>query len=241
VQINPQPLITEVEARYQKEYGEDYLSYELVNEQKFLRLQELAIRDAGFAAIEKSLQARGRPAILDIGCATGALLEHLRERGWAVQGVEICRPSAEYARQVRRLDVRSLPLEENRFPPGVFDLVHASHLIEHLNKPAAFVREVHRILRPQGYFILITPNITGFQARFFKNQWRSAIFDHLYLFSIKTLSKLLTQSGFKIEKIVTWGGIAEGIVPAPFKKVADTVSKRFGLGDVMLVRAVKAR
>lgn len=239
VQINPQPQRAAVASRYQEGSGKDYLSYELTNEQNFLRLQELALGDAGLADMEKRLQARGRLALLDIGCATGALLERLRERGWAVQGVEICAPSAEYARQARGLDVRSLPLEENRFPPESFELVHASHLIEHLNSPGAFVREVHRILVPQGYCILITPNIAGFQARLFKSRWRSAIFDHLYLFSIKTLSRLLTQSGFRIEQIVTWGGIAEGIVPGVLKKAADRVAKRFGLGDVMLVRAVK--
>ena len=88
--------------------------------------------------------------------------------------------------------------------------------------------------------MVITPNIAGFQARLFKNQWRSAIFDHLYLFSIKTLSKLLTQSGFRIEKTVTWGGIAEGIVPGRIKNLVDKGAKHFGLGDVMLVKAVKS-
>jgi SAM-dependent methyltransferase len=145
-------------------------------------------------------------------------------------------PSAEYARKERGLDVRSLPLEENRFPDAGFDLVLASHLIEHLNNPASFAAEVYRILKPDGYFIVTTPNIAGFQARLFGGRWRSAIFDHLYLFSIKTLSALLRQSGFAVEKTVTWGGLAAGTVPLAVKRVFDRAAKRLGAGDVMLIR-----
>jgi 2-polyprenyl-3-methyl-5-hydroxy-6-metoxy-1,4-benzoquinol methylase len=237
VQMNPQPEASEISRRYREAHGEDYLSYETANEAAFLRLQELALKDAGLEELEQITPGR---RVLDIGCATGALLEKLRDRGWQPKGVEICTPSAEYARQRRGLDVSELPLEENRFPVGTFDLILASHLIEHLNDPASFVRETRRILAPGGRLILTTPNINGFQARIFRGRWRSAIFDHLYLFSVKTLSALLEQTGFAIERIVTWGGLAAGIAPAPVKRAADKAAKRFGAGDVMLIRARSA-
>ncbi|GHV12091.1 hypothetical protein FACS189491_04460 [Spirochaetia bacterium] len=258
VQMNPQPLLKAIRSRYQEGHGNDYLSYELANEASFLRLQELALADAGFDEIEAALKNRTRPAdeqtqagqftqpgqparprVLDIGCATGALLANLMKRGWTCAGVEIS-PSAEYARRERNLDVRSLPLEENHFPGSSFDLVLASHLIEHLNNPAAFVKEVYRILAPGGYFLVTTPNISGFQARLFKSRWRSAIFDHLYLFSVKTLSRLLAEKGFTIERVRTWGGLAAGTAPAAVKRIADRAAKRLGTGDVMLIRARKS-
>jgi SAM-dependent methyltransferase len=238
--MNPQPLPEEVSRRY----GGEYLEYELANEGPFLELQLLALEDAGFRDLEEDLKSRrtpggSRPVVLDIGCAAGALLAELRNRGWDCTGVEICRPEAEYARRKRKLDVRSLGLEKNRFPAAGFDVVLASHLIEHLNNPAAFVAEVYRILAPGGVFIVTTPNIDGFQARLFRDRWRSAIFDHLYLFSVKTLSRLVTQKGFSVERIVTWGGLAAGTAPAPIKKLFDRLAKRRGFGDVMLIRARK--
>jgi SAM-dependent methyltransferase len=236
--MNPQPLPEEVSRRY----GGEYLEYELANEGPFLELQLLALKDAGFWDLEGELKSRrdpGRPGILDIGCAAGALLAELRGRGWDCTGVEICRAEAEYARRERKLDVRSLALEENRFPASRFDAVLASHLIEHLNSPAAFVSEVHRILAPGGFFLVTTPNIDGFQARIFRGRWRSAIFDHLYLFSVRTLSGLLTQKGFIIERIVTWGGLAAGTAPAPVKRLFDKLAKKCGFGDVMILRARK--
>ncbi|GHV39601.1 hypothetical protein AGMMS49546_11940 [Spirochaetia bacterium] len=241
--MNPQPLFKAIANRYQEGHGDDYLSYELANEENFLCLQELALKDAGFDEIEGALKNRTaqtgqQPRVLDIGCATGTLLVKLRHRGWACTGVEIS-PSACYARRERSLDVRSLPLEENRFPSTSFDLVLASHLIEHLNNPAGFVEEVCRVLAPGGCFIVSTPNISGFQAKLFRGRWRSAIFDHLYLFSVKTLSRLLAEKGFAIERVCTWGGLAAGIAPAALKRIADKTAKKFGFGDVMLIRAVK--
>jgi SAM-dependent methyltransferase len=244
VQINPQPAPEAVRRRYREGHGNDYLSYECANEEAFLRLQELSLTDAGFYRLERTLlpvpPGTERPRVLDIGCATGALLEKLRARGWDVLGIEISGPQAEYARRVRGLTVLERPLEESRLPDRSFRAVLASHLIEHLNNPASFVRDVRRVLAPGGRFYVTTPNIAGFQAKLFRERWRSAIFDHLYLFSVRTLSRLLRSAGFTVEQVQTWGGLAAGTAPAPLKRLADRAAKRFGLGDVMLIRARKS-
>ena len=240
VQRNPQPLDNEIKKRYSDTFGNDYLAYEINNEATFLKLQELALNDAGFDKLEEKISknARYKHSILDIGCATGALLANLRERGWSVKGVEIS-PCAQYAIKERKLDVRNIPLEECKFPDESFDVVLASHLIEHLNNPKSFLNETYRILKPNGYCFITTPNISGFQAHLFGSNWRSAIFDHLYLFSKRTLSKMMKNAGFKIESIHTWGGLAAGVAPGWLKGAADKLAKVFGCGDVMIVRARK--
>ncbi|GHV85740.1 hypothetical protein AGMMS50230_13480 [Spirochaetia bacterium] len=245
IQINPQPNPAAVTLRYGGTetslagHGGDYLAYEEANEAAFLKLQELGLRDAGFFNLEQRLFSKvHNPAVLDIGCATGALLAKLRDRGWAVQGVEISGPQAACCRR-RGLEVSSLPLEANHFAPQQFDLILASHLIEHLNDPGSFVREIYRICKPGGSFLVTTPNIGGFQAKLFGADWRSAIFDHLYLFSIKTLRKLLENAGFTVERVKTWGGLAAGIGPAPLKRIADAAVKCLNAGDVMIMRAVR--
>jgi len=243
VQRNPQPDKNEILARYSSTYGNDYLSYELENEAAFLKLQQLALEDAGFSKLEKKLfaaeQSRAEsPSILDIGCATGALLAALRDKGWRVTGVEIS-PSAVYAKNERKLDVRNVPLEENDFPEGSFDVILASHLIEHLNEPKTFLEETYRILKNNGSIFITTPDISGFQSRLFGSRWRSAIFDHLYLFSRRTLSKMLKTVGFKVVSCHSWGGLAAGVAPKTVKRVADFLAKRLNFGDVMIIYAKK--
>jgi len=244
VQRNPQFSEDEIIERYKTSFGSDYLSYEMENEAVFLNLQLLALADIKFFKLEKKIFSaaeqgkRGSPSFLDIGCATGALLFRLNERGWRVTGVEIS-PSAEYAQKERYLDVKTAPLEENSFPSASFDVIHASHLIEHLNNPKNFLQECFRILKKDGTIFITTPNIAGFQSRLFGSAWRSAIFDHLYLFSISTLTKMLKAAGFKKTKCRTWGGLAAGFSPKWLKKPADRLAKLFGFGDVMIIEAKK--
>jgi SAM-dependent methyltransferase len=241
VQMNPQPVPAAIAERYGREHGEEYLGYETANEGAFLNLQKYSLEDAGFFELEKTLLHRklGKVGkILDVGCATGALLEMLTARGWKAQGVEISKPQAEYCRK-RGLEVFCMPLEEGHFPDESFDVVLASHLIEHLNRPSDFVREVYRILKKGGRFFVTTPDIAGFQARVFRGRWRSAIFDHLYLFSARTLKKMLGRAGFVVERKACWGGLAAGLAPPPVKSFLDGAAKMFGFGDVMILRSVR--
>jgi hypothetical protein len=106
--------------------------------------------------------------------------------------------------------------------------------------PFAFLVEVKRILAPGGYAMITTPNIDGLQARLFRAAWRSAIPDHLFLFSKRSLTRLLNRAGFAVHRAVTWGGLASGTAPRWLKQPVDALAKRLGFGDVMLLLAVKA-
>jgi 2-polyprenyl-3-methyl-5-hydroxy-6-metoxy-1,4-benzoquinol methylase len=153
--------------------------------------------------------------------------------------VDVCRESAEYGKAHRGVDIFPGTLEEARFGDNTFGAVHFSHLIEHVPDPRGFLGEVRRILAPGGWALITTPNIDGFQARLFGKGWRSAIADHLVLFSKKTLQNLVRDSGFDVQQCVTWGGLAVGTAPAIIKRPADSLAKRWGFGDVVMVLAAK--
>lgn len=229
---NPQPVFDDLQRRY----DEEYFSYETENEEKFLELMLLGLRDIRFDLIEARMPFR---RFLDVGCATGLLIERLGSLGWETEGVELCAASAEYGRTRRGLSIHTGTLDGVRFPDARFSCVHASHLIEHLNDPAAFLHEVNRVLAPGGFLILVTPNIAGLQARMFGAEWRSAIADHLYLFSPRTLGRLLENAAFEVLRVRTWGGIATGLAPAWIKRPVDRLAKRLGFGDVMILLARK--
>ena len=48
--------------------------------------------------------------------------------------------------------------EELPFPAGTFDLVTANMVVEHVHDPSGILKEIHRVLRPGGHFLFITPN-----------------------------------------------------------------------------------
>jgi SAM-dependent methyltransferase len=232
---NPQPVFDDLKYRY----GQGYFEYELRNEENFFNLMKLGLQDIRFFELTEGVEQQG--LFLDIGCATGMLLAFLRDRGWGVHGVELCRESAEYGISGKKLDIFIGTLEEAAFPGAHFPVIHFSHLIEHVPDPRHFLSEVNRILRPGGYAVIVTPNIDGLQARLFRERWRSAIADHLTLFSRRTLRRILMESGFEILKTVTWGGLAKGTVPELVKRPVDYLAKRMGFGDVVLVLTRKVR
>jgi len=241
VQQNPQPRREAIEARYGDLSSQAYLEYELANEGAFLTLQQKGLADGGFFELEPDIlrQQAEPPLVLDIGCATGALLGWLRDRGWDCLGVELCGPAADYARKVRKLTIITGTIESAKLSDNSVTVALASHVIEHVNNPKTFVSEIYRCLKVGGYFYITTPNIDGFQARLFGSRWRSAIFDHLYLFSKKTLRALLEDAEFIVEKTVSWGGLARGTAPGPIKNMADRLAKQFNWGDVVLMRCRK--
>ncbi len=225
---NPQPVFEDLSKRYDSEYFE----YEINNEENFLNLMLKGLADIRFSSLDFSETDR---KVLDVGCATGKLLSHLKSKGWVTAGVEICREAAEYGNRVHGVNISVKPLKDNSYPDNYFSFVHASHLIEHLNDPYDFLSEVFRILKPGGYLALVTPNIDGFQSRLFREKWRSAIADHMFLFSRKTLIRLAERTGFSTVRAVTWGGLAAGTAPLFIKKAADMIAKKIGSGDVVMV------
>ncbi len=104
---------------------------------------------------------------LDLGCGRRVFfpwrvqqeLEVVR-RCKLVVGLDLDLPSL--------LDHRSIPLRvagdisQLPFRDCSFDLVTANMVVEHLDRPDAQFREVRRVLRPGGIFILHTPNSWGY-------------------------------------------------------------------------------
>ncbi len=233
IQQNPQPLPENVLGRYASEY----CAYEEKNEKPFLDLMLLALRDIGFDAVFSRAFAlsRGSPArFLDVGCATGALVGLLRKSGWEASGVELDAESARVGLERNGAPIFAGTLEAAGFPDASFEVVYSSHTIEHLNDPAAWMREIHRVLVPGGVFLCITPNEASLQRLLFGPSWRSAIYDHLYLFSKTTLASLASGAGFRLEHARSWGGLAAGIAPKPLKTLVDRLAKALNIGDVMV-------
>ena len=83
------------------------------------------------------------------------------------------------------------------FPPGRFDVVFASNLLEHLEWPAIdrTLAEVRRVLKPAGRLLLIQPNFRYCPREYFDDYTHRTIFTHV------GLADLLTARGFAVERV----------------------------------------
>lgn len=100
----------------------------------------------------------GPGRLLEIGCGLGTFLPPARERGWAVQGVEVSPWAAAQACRTSGAPVLIARGEELPFDTGVFDAVVSHHVFEHLADPIQALRETRRVCRPGGRLLLVLPN-----------------------------------------------------------------------------------
>jgi 2-polyprenyl-3-methyl-5-hydroxy-6-metoxy-1,4-benzoquinol methylase len=238
---NPCPIQDDLLNRYDEEYKE----YEIQNSQQFFNLMLLGLKDTHFFELEseifKNLGPLEPPKILDIGCATGVLVAYMKDRGWDSKGLEVCEPAARYGVSQRGVEILIGTLSTFDLGKDSFDVIHSSHVIEHVADPGDFLDRQFNFLKPGGRIFITTPNTQSFQAWLKREKWRSAIADHVHLFSRKNLQDLLISKGFVIEAYKTWGGIPAGTGPEWLKKPFDRWVKRWNQGDVMIFRAQKPR
>ena len=230
---NPQPDAEELSRRYDNEY----FDYEIENADSFFRLMKLGLDDVGFDDVEKELMqgSPGRkPFFLDVGCATGRLVEHAASRGWRAAGVEICAEAAGYGRRERGVEIFTGTLEGAAIEPGSVDFIHSSHFVEHLTDPGAYFAEAGRILRPGGFLVTVTPDISGFQAKLFGREWRSVIADHMFLFSGKTLRSMLEKKRLQHRQNCQLGRSCGRNRPFTGKKGRRQACKGFRVGGCCL-------
>jgi SAM-dependent methyltransferase len=146
--------------------------------------------------------------LLEIGCANGLFLDAIRREGrWQVQGVEVNEPAARYARERLDLDVVVGELADAGFPEAHFDAVAMWDVLEHVHDPQETLREVHRVLEPDGVLVLRVPLLDSWDRRLFGCYW--AGWDaprHLTAFSLRTLRRLLRQTGFRLERASSISG-----------------------------------
>jgi SAM-dependent methyltransferase len=136
--------------------------------QGILRGQYRRAMDLAYAfARQSALATPNASAFLDCGCGRGNQLGFTQEQlapggGIRYTGLEWSQPLVDDARQ-RGLNVVQADL--NRWMPldsGSQDCVVALSVVEHLLMPCRFLTECHRVLRPGGRLVVLTPNIATY-------------------------------------------------------------------------------
>lgn len=150
---------------------------------------------------EHGLALSSETRALDIGCAGGAFLRAACDLGISAIGIEPSKWLGDYARSTHGLDVRSGTLSDSSFPNVYFDLVTLWDVIEHVPDPKVDLREIHRILKPEGLLVVNYPDFGSLAARILGKKWPFLLSVHLVYYTRRTLRHQLSKAGFKVVRM----------------------------------------
>jgi SAM-dependent methyltransferase len=137
--------------------------------------------------------------LVDVGCGKGTFLETLRQRGFArVHGVDVDPRLVEIGRSGRGLSLAVGSAETIPHADGALDAVTSFHVLEHLDDVGSALREVARVLRPGGVFLVEVPDASKYAAeRVFDFFW-VGMKEHVNHFTPTTLREVLGRHGLRV-------------------------------------------
>jgi 2-polyprenyl-3-methyl-5-hydroxy-6-metoxy-1,4-benzoquinol methylase len=122
------------------------------------RLSDGRSDDPVYHSVAKTLASRcaGSGTLIDVGCGRGNLWKVTRKLFDRYLGVDL----VEYPGFPDEGDFVTCNLEDYSIPlpDAVGDTAVALETIEHLDNPRAFMRELVRLVKPNGWIVVTTPN-----------------------------------------------------------------------------------
>ena len=146
--------------------------------------------------------------VLDVGCGNGSVAAVMASRGFQVTGLDLSESGIRFAREscpAARFEL--LAADENvleKLGETPFDLVYSLEVIEHLYSPRRLMAGCFAATKPGGRFVCSTPYHGYWKnlAISLVNGWdhhTKPWFEggHIKFFSRKTLSALMSETGFR--------------------------------------------
>lgn len=141
--------------------------------------------------------------LLDCGCATGLFLQVAKKAGFEVKGFDVSDYAVEKAVSILGDGVVSkATMSSAKFPRGSFDVITLFDVIEHLEDPRQDLSRVATWLAKDGIIMINTGDVSSVLARLEGKKWHFFVPpQHLFYFSRKTITMLLSQAGLEVFRI----------------------------------------
>ena len=188
--------------RYYK--SEDYISHSDTKEGLVNKLYHF-VRDFMLERKFKLVnQLSNHKSLLDIGCGTGYFANHVKNKGYRVEAVEVDADARAFAKKNFNLDIQPTDALFNNKLKAPFGTITMWHVLEHVHDLDAYFKTISQLLEDDGHLVIAVPNHTSYDGTYYKDYW--AAYDvprHLWHFSPSTMQKLAERNGFKIKTHAT--------------------------------------
>ena len=147
---------------------------------------------------------------LAIGCGAGLELEIALELGFSVEGYDVNPETTREVSQRIGVPVHSGNFGDLELPTESYDCLFLDQVLEHPKDPASYLRQILRLLKPDGVVYLGVPNLASLSARIktlqgrlgLKKRGHGSHYDsdhHLFYYRPQVLKNLLERHfGFQV-------------------------------------------
>jgi ubiquinone/menaquinone biosynthesis C-methylase UbiE len=157
----------------------------------------------------KELEGRSFKTLLDVGCGNGIFLSMvLNKFDVEVSGIDISPGMIEKSKELldSRADLKVGDSEHLPWNDGSFDVVTCSASFHHYPNPELVLKEMRRVLRPDGILMIADPFTSNELLRFFANILiKFSKSGDVKIYSQKEMQELLEKCGFTLIKWETEG------------------------------------
>lgn len=194
---SPQPSEENLGKYYE---SDDYISHtdgkRSIFEKAYHFIKNIALKNK-LSLINDLQQSKGN--LLDIGAGTGDFLLVAKNNNWNTVGIE---PS-EKAKAIAKAKGVELKSNLSELESNSFDIITMWHVLEHVPNLENQIKELKRLLKPNGSILIAVPNFKSFDANYYKEFW--AAYDvprHLWHFSKTAIKKLFAKEELELIKIL---------------------------------------
>jgi len=136
--------------------------------------------------------------LLEIGPGHGNMLVEAQSRGYEVYGLEISADAAAIANRKLRADAVRVGVASDVGMLGQsYQVCILADVIEHVRDPRNLLTSVWRALEVPGVLYIATPSLDSWSAKVLRRYWMEFKREHLFYFNAYTITRLLTDLGFK--------------------------------------------
>jgi 2-polyprenyl-3-methyl-5-hydroxy-6-metoxy-1,4-benzoquinol methylase len=139
-------------------------------------------------------------SILDVGCGYGWFVSEALAAGYDAYGVDLSEYAVTVASETLGGRVyHGTPADVVELSGRRFDVIFASHVVEHVTNPRLFVADLEGRLTERGILVLVTPNLRSWLARISGRRWVSLkVPEHVAYYTPDTISRLLEGEGLRV-------------------------------------------
>lgn len=143
--------------------------------------------------------------LLDVGCGVGNFLALAKQCGFSVRGIETHVEFQKAARSKFNIQVDLGFFEKMDLPESRFEVVTMWETLEHIYDPKASLLQAFKVLTTEGILAISVPNLANLSFLLMREYSGHRGGEHINFFSPFTLSRMLTNCGFKILEHHTTG------------------------------------